>query len=268
MVEQPFNLSLEDCAGRLWALTRGAEGREGLWLSDPMNLASQMKFTLRATTSQIGQSIAGWHVDEMETSIPLTLLSTRDTSVWTGWQMLVRGFTPLGTGRIIAGSDNLGKFTCPVRFTRLADPDKSPATPGLQRINFEVDVLSTAGCWYGKPRVLHPESGRDIVLKNNGDFPLWPIVEWRGAQSSIQVVGAGGRIGLPDTKGKLAEIDLDPSVAGRVSINGRVNPELWRLVRGQYISTPIQPHDTATWKFTNCTPILIERYTSMWGGGI
>lgn len=265
----PFTLSLEDTYGTLWALTAGAPGRSGVWVTGPPDLRTPIKRTARATTRQIGQTVVGWFADAMEGELPLAIRGD-DESLWETFRLLQRGLSPFEDSTLIAGIDSAGELTCPIRLTSsLPMPDKkSPATVGIKQVDISVPVWSQDGCWKTPPIRFDATAttGTTITRQfiNNGDLDAELAVEWTGSGAWFEMPDPVGRVDLPDTHGRKAVLDCDPAMAAQVTVGGAPSPTLWREMRGRLLPSMATPRSTTTWKFHNCVGVFRERHTTMW----
>lgn len=264
MFDQPFKLSLVDTRGVMWALTRDAPGREGLWASKGLDLRAAVQHGSRATTTQVGETFTGWAADKMEGSLEVAVVSTSTESLWEVWQQFHAGLNPTIPAKLVAGTHNGFELSTEVFIPSFQVPDKSPATPGLTRVDTSLELVSMLGCWVTRPKVL-PTGPQQ--LRNRGSFPLWPKVLWRG-ESEVRAPG-GVTVKLPDTRGKAALLDTDPAVAGKIVVDGVVDRLLWIGMRGQYFPTPVAPGELQTWEVRGGGRLIVqEKYSTMWGVGL
>ncbi|GEM_PF-5679502 len=256
-----YLVSLVDPWGTEWALTRGAPGRTGVYLMGPVGLQTPVEHTARSTSQQIGATPIGWAADQMKATWKLGFRGDDGDDLLKVWSKFFRGFGPFDACELRSTLREKGTLTCPViRGSEDISPEKSPATIGLPSLQIDAPVISFQGCWHGETTTY---TGTNQIVANPGDLPTWPLIQWKGSGAFVTAPGIG-RVALPNTGTRLAELDTDPENASRVRVDGTDAPDLWRGMRGRLFPTPVERQSEAVWGFEKCTGLVTPRYTTMW----
>lgn len=261
MGEDLYQVSLTDAHGVQWALTRYAPGRKGMWLMAAPDLAAAVEVNARATTDQVGATPVGWHIDPMEGSLKLGF-HVEDAPLVEAWSSFVRGFTAFEPSVLHSVLPGRSVQSCRVWLKgEMPEPERSPATPGLRSFEVDVPIISYDGCWRGETTRY---TGKNVVVRNSGDLPLYPLVRWSGSGAWV-TAPIIGRVDLPDTGTRIAVLDTTPAKSTKVTVDGEPAPDLWRRLRGQVFPLPVPPYSTASWGFHGgavglCTPLSTTRW--------
>lgn len=249
-----------------WALTDGAPGRSGVWLMGPPDLQSEINSATRATTKQIGAEPTGWSIDPMTGTLQFGLWSTE--GLLEPWSAFVNGLSPFRDSVLTVVTPGHGEAVARVRLDgQVPMPDQSPASRGLLTLAFDVPVVAYAGAWEADVTVSSQSSTSWINL---GDLPARGLIRWSGPGATVRIREVGGAfdtgvVALPTPPaGVTAELDLDPAVASRVTVDGEPNPVLWRAMRARFFPDILPGHDVVVTLTGVAEVELAARITHPW----
>lgn len=263
-----YAVTLTDSRGEQWALTDGSPGRSGVWLMGPPDLQSQVEVGARASVRQIGGERTGWAIDPMIGTLKLGLWDEHGGGLLEPWSQLASGLSMFKDSHLQVVTPGHGDAETRIRVDgSFPMPEVSPATYDLRTLEIDVPVVSHEGSWRGDRKV---SSDAKTTWINRGDLPARGTVRWAGAGVTIRIQESSGRfdtgvVTLPvPPPGETAELDLDPAVAARVTVNGDPHPGLWRAMRARIFPEILPGHNIIVALSGDSEIDLSARLTTPW----
>ncbi len=204
-------------------------------------LVGQLKAVTTESGFAPGGVLHGYTTGVVEGSVKLLVEPPFTFSQVAGW------FSPNHDSVLVVNGWELA-----VRLREMvAPPDVAPE--GEPLLEVEIPLVSFDGVWRSPPK-------RGASIVNDGDVPIYPMIEWSGASASVRWPSGFDTV-LPAVA-SLSTLDTSPWGGFTVRTQGHVNAAASGQVAG--FSEPVRPGQSADLGLSRCDAIWRTGRWSPW----